>query len=76
MRRPWEDRLATAMTLLTLHQALQILYKGQSNVKLMANDLGLTLEEMQEAFRKYVAETPLDPDVWQGDVEPAWPHIT
>ena len=39
----------------------------------MANDLGLTLEEMQEAFRKYVAETPLDEDVWQGDIELGWP---
>ena len=73
MKRPWEDLLATPTTSLTLHQALQILYKGQSNVKLMANDLGLTLEEMQEAFRDYVAATPIDEDVWRGDIELGWP---
>ena len=73
MKHPWEDLLATPTTSLTLHQALQILYKGQSNVKLMANDLGLTLEEMQEAFRDYVAATPIDEDVWCGDIELGWP---
>ena len=66
--------MATPTTSLTLHQALQILYKGQSNVKLMATDLGITLEEMQEAFRDYVAQTPIDEDVWMGDVELAWPY--
>ena len=42
----------------------------------MANDLGITLEEMQEAFRDYVAQTPVDEDVWMGDVELAWPFAT
>lgn len=39
----------------------------------MANDLGLTLEEMQEALREYVAATPIDEDIWQGDIELGWP---
>lgn len=76
MKHPLEDLLATPTTSLTLHQALQVLYKGQSNVKLMANDLGLTLEEMQSAFRDYVARTPIDEDVWSGEIELAWPYIT
>ena len=40
----------------------------------MANSLGLSLEEMQAAFRDYVAQTPVDEDVWMGDVELAWPY--
>jgi len=40
----------------------------------MANDLGMTLEEMQKAFRNYVAKTPIDEDVWAMDVEISWPY--
>ena len=61
------------MTSLTDHQAVQILYKGQNNVKLMANELGISLEEMNEALNQYVASTPIDEDIWRGDVEPSWP---
>jgi len=61
------------MSSLTVKEAVLILYKGQSNVKVMANRVGLTLPEMQQALRDYVAATPLDESVWQGDVELAWP---
>ena len=54
-------------------EAHQILYKGQSNVRLMAKDLGCTLEDLQESFRAYVAENPVDEGVWQGDIELGWP---
>ena len=54
-------------------EAHQILYKGQSNVRLMAKDLGCTLEDLQESFRAYVAENPVDESVWQGDIELGWP---
>jgi len=57
-----------------MHQAVQILYRGQNNVLLMARDLGITLEEMKQALREYVAKTPLDEDDWQGDVHPSWPY--
>ena len=54
-------------------EAHQILYKGQSNVQLMARELGCTLEDLQESFRAYVAENPLSDDAWQKDVELSWP---
>ena len=60
----------------TILEACQILYKGQSNVKLMANIMDLTLEEMQAHFKEYVAANPIDEDVWRGDVELSWPYIT
>lgn len=59
-----------------MHQAVQILYKGQNNVKLMANAMGVSLEVMQSELNRYVAATPIDEDIWRGDVEPSWPHIT
>lgn len=58
----------------TIEEALVILFKGQSNVKLMANEVGISLAEMQQRFREYVAKTPVDEDVWRGDVEIAWPY--
>ena len=61
---------------ITTLEACQILFKGQSNVKLMANRLGITLEEMQQTFRDYVARNPIDENVWQGDIELSWPYIT
>jgi hypothetical protein len=54
-------------------EACQILYKGQSNVKLMANQLEISLEEMQQEFRDYVAKNPLDDDAWHKDIELSWP---
>jgi len=66
--------LASAPPTLTMHQAVQILYRGQNNVLLMAKDLGVTLDEMKQALRDYVAKTPLDPDDWEGDVQPSWPY--
>lgn len=60
----------------TIEEALVILFKGQSNVKLMANEVGIPLAEMQRLFREYVARTPIDEDVWKGDIDIAWPYIT
>ena len=57
-----------------LDEALVILFRGQSNVRIMASDVGISLEELQQAFRDYVAMTPIDPDVWRGDVETSWPY--
>ena len=57
----------------TILEACQILYKGQSNVKLMANNVGISLEEMQSEFRLYVKANPLTADAWEKDVELSWP---
>lgn len=59
-----------------MQEAVLILYKGQNNVKLMANAMDVSLEVMKDELTKYVASTPIDQDVWRGDVEPAWPYIT
>lgn len=58
---------------MTLLEAHQILFKGQSNVKQMANKLGITLEDLQQSFREYCAANPVDENVWQGDIELGWP---
>ena len=64
------------MSSLTIKEAVLILYKGQSNVRVMADRVGISLESKQAELRSYVATTPIDEDVWQGDVEPSWPYIT
>ena len=64
------------MTSLTVKEAILILYKGQSNVKLMANSLGISLEALQKELNDYVARTPIDEDDWMGDVNPSWPYWT
>lgn len=58
---------------ITKLEACQVLFRGQSNVKLMANQLEITLEEMQRLFREYCAANPIDEDVWRGDIEMGWP---
>ena len=59
-----------------LLEGLQILFKGQSNVALMAKKLDMPLETLQEEFRQYVLVNPIDPDVWQLDIEINWPYHT
>lgn len=58
----------------TIEDALVILYRGQSNVRLIATEVGIPLEEMKQLFREYVAKTPIDPDVWKGDIMLSWPY--
>ena len=59
-----------------MHQAVQILYKGQNNVRLMANEMGVSLETMKAALGEYVNATPIDEDDWMGDVNPSWPYAS
>jgi hypothetical protein len=59
----------------TLEDALDLLYKGQTNVALIAKETGITLKEMQRLFKEYVSQRPIDPDVWQGDVDLSWPWV-
>ena len=58
---------------ITILEACQILFKGQSNVKIMANRMGISLEEMQQTFREYCDKNPIDENVWRGDIELSWP---
>lgn len=54
-------------------EAHQILFRGQSNIKVMANELKVSLEDLQQSFREYCAANPVDDNVWQGDIELGWP---
>ena len=56
-----------------LLEAHQILFKGQSNVRLMATELGVSLESLQQSFRDYVAANPISSDSWEKDIEASWP---
>ena len=42
-------------TATSLENALDLIYKGQTNVAIMAKEIGITLEEMQCLFREYVS---------------------
>jgi len=61
---------------MTLEDALDELYKGQTNVAKQAAKLGLPTSELQQIFRKYAVSKTIDPDVWQGDTQASWPYIT
>ena len=53
--------------------ALDLIYRGQTNVAVMAKKTDVSLEEMKRLFDFYVSQRPIDPDVWQADVELGWP---
>ena len=59
-----------------LLEALQILYRGQSNVAVMAKQLDMPLKTLQEEFRHYVKVNQIGSDVWKLDIEMSWPYIT
>ena len=60
-------------TVTSLENALDAIYKGQTNVAVMAKEIDVSLDEMKRLFGLYVEQRPIDPDVWQADVELGWP---
>ena len=58
-----------------MEDALDLIYKGQTNVAVMAKKVGVSLDEMKRLFNVYVKQRPIDPDVWQADVELGWPWV-
>lgn len=58
---------------LSIEEAHDLCFRGKSNVAHAAADVGCSVEELKESFRKHVAMTPIDEDVWEGDVEVSWP---
>ena len=58
---------------MSLEVALDMIYKGQTNVAVKAKEEGVSLDEMKRLFSVYVNQRPIDPDVWQADVELGWP---
>ena len=61
---------------MTLEDALDELYKGQTNVAKQAAKLGLPTSELQQIFSNYVVDQKVDPEAWQGDTQVSWPYIT
>ena len=59
-----------------LLEALQILYRGQSNVAVMAKRLDMPLKTLQEEFRQYVKVNNNESDFWEIDIDMSWPYIT
>ena len=59
-----------------LLEALQILYRGQSNVAVMAQKLDMPRETLKKLLRDYVLQNPVNPDVWKLEIEVSWPYIT
>lgn len=47
-------------TAISLDSALELVYKGRSNVPVAAQSAGLTTEEFKRLFEAYVGERPLD----------------
>ena len=53
-----------------------MMHQGKENVARLAERVGIRKTELQQVFREFVAIRPLDPDVWQKDIEMSWPYIT
>ena len=60
---------------MSMDVALDLLYRGQTNVAVKAKEMGISLETMKTLFNQYVSERPVDPDIWQADVEMSWPWM-
>lgn len=60
---------------MALEDALDSIYRGRSNVALMARDLAMPTTELKRLFSVYAGRRPADPDIWKADVELGWPWI-
>ena len=59
-----------------MEEALDLIYRGKSNVAVKAKELDISTETLKRLVRDYILERPLDtsnPEVWSGDVELSWP---
>ena len=57
-------------------EALDLIYRGKSNVAVKAKELDISTETLKRLVREYILERPLDtsdPTVWSGEVELSWP---
>jgi len=60
-----------------MEEALDLIYRGKSNVAVKAKELDISTEALKRLVREYILERPLDtsdPEVWSGDVELGWPY--
>ena len=59
-----------------MEEALNLIYRGKSNVAVKAKELNISTETLKRLVREYILERPLDtsdPEVWNGEVELSWP---
>ncbi len=61
------------MARLTREEAHDLCFRGKSNLAHAAADVGCPVEDLKKSFRLFVQLNPVDPDVWQRDVELSWP---
>lgn len=61
------------MTVTSISNALDAIYRGQTNVAVKAKEVDLSLAELKELFNKYVSERPINSDDWADDIELSWP---
>ena len=60
-----------------MEEALDLIYRGKSNVAVKAKELDISTETLKRLIREYILERPLDtndPEVWSGEVELSWPY--
>jgi hypothetical protein len=61
------------MTATSIPNALDAIYRGQTNVAVKAKEVDLSLAELKELFNKYVSERPINSNDWADDIELSWP---
>ncbi len=59
-----------------IEEALCLLYGGQTNVAVKANELGLPLTTLQSLLNDYISKNPMTDDMWNGDIQLSWPYVT
>ena len=59
-----------------IEEALVLLYTGQVNVAVKAEELDLPLELLKAILDKYIARNPINPSGWNADNELSWPYVT
>ena len=72
----WSGTLSfsgSSMDKLSITEACDSLYKGRLNVVKAAESCGISMGELQKAFVVFVNSVPMDPDLWQDDIELSWP---
>ena len=59
-----------------IEEALDLLYKGQTNVAVKAKELNLPLPQLKQLLKNYIQQIPLTDDAWNADIELGWPYQT
>ena len=61
------------MTVISIQDALDEIYRGQTNVAVKAKEVDLSLTELKELFNQYVLNRPICSNDWENDIELSWP---